>query len=259
LEDLDKGDIIYINDGTVKLAVESKDDNDLICVCEAAGKISDNKGCNMPSGNLSVNVITEKDAKDLKFIAELDPEYVACSFVGTGDDLRQIRKHLADAGNSNIKLISKLERPVAVENVDDIIAESDAVMVARGDLGVEIDCWDVPIVQKEVIRKCNKESKPVIVATQMLDSMIENARPTRAEASDVFNAVVDGADAVMLSGETSVGKYPVETVKVMDEIVHVAQDFIPKHDPQEFHSSTVSIAENVCMVRFVAFAYRIAF
>lgn len=250
MQDLDKDDVIFINDGTVKLVVMDKDETDLICVCAAAGTISDNKGCNMPSGRLSVEVVTKKDAKDLEFIAtQLDPEFVAASFVGTGEDIQKIRSHLHNAGNPNIKIIAKIERPVALENIDDIIRESDAVMVARGDLGVEIETWDVPVWQKEVIFRCNRESKPVIVATQMLDSMMVNARPTRAEASDVFNAVLDGADAVMLSGETSVGKYPVEAVKVMDEIVRTAQDHIPKHDPRKFHSKHGnSIAENVCMV-----------
>jgi pyruvate kinase len=248
INDLDKDDVVFINDGTVKLIVLSKDGNDLVCECAAAGAISDNKGCNMPSGRLSVDVVTEKDAKDLEFIAKLNPEFVAASFVGTGQDIQTIRSHLSAAGNPNVKIIAKLERPVALENLDDIIAESDALMVARGDLGVEIESWDVPVWQKEIISRCNRESKPVIVATQMLESMIENARPTRAEASDVFNAVLDGADAVMLSGETSVGKHPVEAVQVMDEIVRTAQDHMPAHDPEKFHSKKgKSIAENVCM------------
>ena len=202
----------------------------------------------MPSGRLSVNVVTEKDAADLAYIAEnLDPEFVAASFIGSGEDVRKVRSELTKAGNDRIKIIAKLERPVALENLDDIIEESDAIMVARGDLGVEIEAWDVPAWQKDAIRRANKQSKPVIVATQMLESMTENARPTRAEASDVFNAVVDGADAVMLSGETSVGKWPVEAVKVMDQIVAVAQDHIPKHDPDEFHSDMDAVAEDVCM------------
>ncbi len=250
MQDLNVGDVIFINDGTVKLEVQDKDvaKDDLICQVKTAGKISDNKGCNMPSGSLSVNVVTEKDAADLEYIAKyLDPEFVAASFVGSGDDVRKVRAELSKAGNDSIKIIAKLERPVALENLDSIIEESDAVMVARGDLGVEIEAWDVPAWQKDAIRRANKQSKPVIVATQMLESMTENARPTRAEASDVFNAVIDGADAVMLSGETSVGKWPVEAVQVMDQIVAVAQDHIPKHDPDEFHSDLDAVAEDVCM------------
>jgi len=251
-QDLDVDDVIYINDGTVKLVVTEKDDTtkNLICSVAMSGTISNNKGCNLPSGNLSVSVVTPKDQADLEFIAkELDPEYIAASFIGCGDDIQHIRNVLIEAGGDpDTKIIAKVERPIALQNIDDIIEQSDAVMVARGDLGVEIDAWDVPMWQKRIIERCNRESKPVIVATQMLDSMIQNARPTRAEASDVFNAVVDGADAVMLSGETSVGQWPVETVRVMDEILRVAQDHIPKHDPQQFHSKYGdSIAENVCM------------
>lgn len=146
LEDLDTDDIIFINDGIVKLVVTEKDTaaGDLICVCEAPGDINNHKGCNMPSGKLSVNVVTPKDAEDLKFIAGLDPEYVAASFVGTGNDIVQVRKELEKHGNFNIKIVAKVERPVALENIDDIIRESDALMVARGDLGVEIEAWDVP-------------------------------------------------------------------------------------------------------------------
>ncbi|KAL7536132.1 hypothetical protein ACHAXR_006934 [Thalassiosira sp. AJA248-18] len=249
VQDLDAGDIIFINDGTVKLEVVGKDvaKKELLCEVKTAGKISDNKGCNMPSGRLSVNVVTEKDAHDLEYIAKhMDPEFVAASFVGSGDDVRKVRAELSKAGNDKIKIIAKLERPVALENLEEIVEESDSIMIARGDLGVEIDAWDVPAWQKKAIFLANKNSKPVIVATQMLESMIDNARPTRAEASDVFNAVVDGADAVMLSGETSVGKYPVTAVRTMDEIVRVAQDHVPKHDPEQFHSGKDAIAEDVC-------------
>jgi pyruvate kinase len=200
----------------------------------------------MPSGKLSVDVITPKDAKDLAFIADLNPEYVAASFVGTADDVRKVRSCLAASGNTDIKIIAKIERPVALENLDEIIQEADALMVARGDLGVEIEAWDVPKWQKEMVKRCNREGKPVIVATQMLESMSENSRPTRAEASDVYNAVIDGTDAVMLSGESSVGKHPVEAVTVMNEIVRVAQNSMPKRDPDDFDSSKLAITETVC-------------
>jgi pyruvate kinase len=248
LQDLNKEDVIFINDGIVKLVVVDKDEanQDLICECRAAGNVSDHKGCNMPSGKLSVDVITPKDANDLAFIAELNPEYVAASFVGTADDVRKVRRCLAINGNTEIKIIAKIERPVALENLDAIIQEADAIMVARGDLGVEIEAWDVPKWQKEMVKRCNREGKPVIVATQMLESMSENSRPTRAEASDVYNAVIDGADAVMLSGESSVGKYPVEAVSVMNEIVRVAQNAMPKRDPNDFDSSKLAITETVC-------------
>lgn len=249
VQDLDVGDVIFINDGTVKLEVEGKDvaKNELLCEVKTAGKISDNKGCNMPSGNLSVEVVTEKDAADLEYIAKnLNPEFVAASFIGSAEDVRKVRRELSKAGNDNIKIIAKIERPIALENLEEIIEESDSIMVARGDLGVEIEAWDVPHWQKKAIFLANKMSKPVIVATQMLESMTDNARPTRAEASDVFNAVVDGADAVMLSGESSVGKYPVESVRVMDEIARCAQDHTLKHDPELFRSDDDAIAEDVC-------------
>eukprot|EP00545_Synedropsis_sp_CCMP1620_P002626 CAMPEP_0119011060 /NCGR_PEP_ID=MMETSP1176-20130426/5424_1 /TAXON_ID=265551 /ORGANISM="Synedropsis recta cf, Strain CCMP1620" /LENGTH=509 /DNA_ID=CAMNT_0006963823 /DNA_START=25 /DNA_END=1554 /DNA_ORIENTATION=+ len=248
LQDLNKDDVIFINDGIIKLVVQDKDEtqNDLICECRAAGNISDHKGCNMPSGKLSVNVVTPKDERDLAFIANLNPEYVAASFVGFAEDIEQVRRELHKNGNTDIKICAKIERPVALENLDAIIQASDAIMVARGDLGVEIEAWDVPKWQKEMVKRCNRESKPVIVATQMLESMCENSRPTRAEASDVYNAVIDGADAVMLSGESSVGKYPVEAVQTMNEIVRVAQGHMHKRNPSDYDSSAQAITETVC-------------
>jgi pyruvate kinase len=184
LTDLSEKDVIFINDGIIKLVVVGKDEaaNDLICECHAAGNISNNKGCNMPSGKLSVDVVTPKDAEDLAFIATLNPEYVAASFVGYAEDVRKVRRTLAENGNTDIKICAKIERPIALENLDEIIQEADALMVARGDLGAEIEAWDVPKWQKEMVKRCNRESKPVIVATQMLESMTENSRPTRAEA-----------------------------------------------------------------------------
>jgi len=243
LKDLSVGDTIFINDGIIKLRVKEKLEHDLLCVTEAGGDISDHKGCNIPSGNISLNVITEKDAKDLAFIATLDPEWVAASFIGSAEDVKKVRTVLSAAGNNNIKIISKIERPIAVQNLDEIIEESDALMVARGDLGVEIPTWEVPIVQKEMVRKCNIVGKPVIVATQMLESMVNQARPTRAEASDVFNAVIDGADAVMLSGESATGKYPIEAVKVMDSIAAAAETRLSKRIPSDFNSKKLGMTE----------------
>jgi pyruvate kinase len=250
LQDLNTDDVIFINDGIIKLVVEAKDEaaNDLICKCHAAGFISDHKGVNMPSGKLSVNVVTPKDDKDLEFIASLNPEFVAASFCGFAEDVEKVRDTLAKYGNTEIKICAKIERPVALENLDAIIKASDALMVARGDLGVEIEAWEVPKWQKDMVARCNRESKPVIVATQMLESMCENSRPTRAEASDVYNAVIDGADAVMLSGESSVGAYPVEAVSVMNSIVREAQVHMPKRDSSSFVSTSAqnSITEGVC-------------
>ncbi|MHA1733552.1 MAG: pyruvate kinase [Promethearchaeota archaeon] len=245
LDDLHPGDTIFINDGIVKLVVKETLPNDLVCEVEAGGLISDRKGCNIPSGNISIEVPTEKDKDDLAFIAELNPEFVAASFIGSSADVLKVRKCLEDNGNSEVKIISKIERPIALENLDAIIQVSDGIMVARGDLGVEIPPYDVPIAQKNMIRKCNREGIPVIVATQMLESMTTQSRPTRAEANDVFNAVLDGADAVMLSGETSIGKYPVEAVKFMDDIVSTAEKFMPGRDPDYFDSSHQAMVETL--------------
>lgn len=245
LKDLDTGDTIFINDGIIRLKVIEKQEKDLLCVCEAGGQISDHKGCNIPSGNISLDVITPKDAKDLKFIADLNPEYVASSFIGTAEDVRKVRRVLTEHGNPNIKIISKIERPLAVQNLDEIIDESDALMVARGDLGVEIPTWEVPSVQKEMVKKCNIAGKPVIVATQMLESMVNQSRPTRAEANDVYNAVIDGTDAVMLSGESATGKYPVEAVKIMDNIIGAAETQMAKRNPNEYNSKRIGMTEIV--------------
>jgi pyruvate kinase len=247
LEDLNPSDTIFINDGIIKLVVEKKNEKTLTCVVEAGGMVSNHKGCNIPSGQLSVNVVTPKDREDLKFIASLNPEWVAASFIGNADDVHKVRSVLKEFGNENIKIISKIERPAALKNLDEIIEVTDAVMVARGDLGVEIDTWDVPIAQKEMCRKCNIAGKPVIVATQMLESMTEAPRPTRAEASDVFNAVLDGADAVMLSGETSVGKYPIEAVRVMDKIVDTAEKKVPSRNPHDWVSKHVALTESIAL------------
>jgi pyruvate kinase len=247
LKDLNPGDTIFINDGIIKLVVEKKNEKTLTTVVEAGGMISNHKGCNIPAGHLSVNVITPKDREDLKFISSLNPEWVAASFVGSAADVHQIRSTLKEFGNEDIKIISKIERPVALKNLDEIIEVTDAIMVARGDLGVEIDTWDVPYAQKEMCRKSNIAGKPVIVATQMLESMTEAPRPTRAEASDVFNAVLDGADAVMLSGETSVGKYPVQAVRIMDKIVETAEKQMPSRNPHDWVSKHVALTENIAL------------
>lgn len=243
MEDLDVGDKIFINDGIVKLRVEAKKARSLACVVEAGGQISDHKGCNIPKGKLSLNIITEKDKKDLELIAKLNPEYVAASFIGNGADVEKVRSCLRDFGNTDVKIMAKVERPGALDCIDEIISASDAIMVARGDLGVEIPTWGVPAAQKDIVRKCNREGKPVIVATQMLESMTLAQRPTRAEASDVFNAVLDGADAVMLSGETSVGKFPVICVKTMDSIVGEAERFMESRNPDHYDSANPGNAE----------------
>ncbi|MGA1819964.1 MAG: pyruvate kinase [Thermoplasmatota archaeon] len=245
LEDLKAADEIFVNDGIVKLRVMSKEDKDLVCTVRSGGLISDAKGCNIPSADLTVRVPTDKDRKDLELIAELDPEFVAASFVAGPRDVVDVREYLRGAGNGNVKVIAKIERPVALRNLDDIIQVADGLMVARGDLGVEIPPHEVPIWQKEMCRKGNMAGIPVIVATQMLESMTEHSRPTRAEASDVFNSVLDGADAVMLSNETSVGKHPIEAVEFMKDIVMTAEEQIPYRDPDYYDSDLKCKVETV--------------
>lgn len=251
VKDLDKGDTIFINDGIIKLVVEDKTETALNCVVQAGGMISNHKGCNIPKGNLSVEVVTPKDKRDLELIAKLNPEYVAASFIETAEDIKTVRSILKEYGNESIKIIAKIERPRALQKLDEIIEETDAIMVARGDLGVEIDTWEVPVRQKEMCRKCNAAGKPIIVATQMLESMTSSPRPTRAEANDVFNAVLDGADAVMLSGETSVGQYPVQAVTIMDNIVAVAEKSMPPRNLDSMNSQHVGMTETIATGAFV--------
>lgn len=247
LNDIEPGDYVYINDGLVKLVVEEVNKPEEFARCEVllGGRISDRKGVNIPSGRLSTKNPTDKDVKDLKFIAALNPEYVAASFVSNAEEVGRVRRILANEGCPDIKIISKIERPVALENFDEILEASDGIMVARGDLGVEIPYNELPLKQKEMIRKCNINSKPVIVATQMLESMTHQARPTRAEVSDVFNAIFDRSDAVMLSGETSIGEYPVETVKTMREIIKSAEQNIPRMNPDKLDSPQQEIYETM--------------
>ena len=234
------GDVLFVNDGIIKIEVKNKAVDHIIGEVLAGGMISNRKGVNIPRGELQQRVPTEKDVKDLELIAELDPEYVAISFVSDGSDVLHVKKILENYGNNNIQLISKIERPIALDNFDAILEVSDGIMVARGDLGVEIAPDRVPLVQKDMIYKCNKEGKPVIVATQMLESMINAPIPTRAEANDVFNAVFDGSDAVMLSGETAVGKYPINAVQYMNQIAKTATENMPLRVPDEFDSDRLT-------------------
>ncbi|MFX0147781.1 MAG: pyruvate kinase [Candidatus Hodarchaeota archaeon] len=240
LKSLNKGDFFFVNDGIIKIKVKSKERNHIIGEVIAGGLISNNKGVNIPSGELATKVPTEKDIKDLEFIAQLNPEYVAISFVSTGDDVLTVKKLLENYGNSEIKLISKIERPVALDNFDQILDMSDGIMIARGDLGVEISPDQVPIKQKELIYKSNKEGKPVIVATQMLESMVNTPIPTRAEANDIYNAVIDGTDAVMLSAETAVGKFPISCVEYMNKIATTATQHTPLRSPDDYDSDRLT-------------------
>ena len=212
------GDRLLVDDGNIGLTVTEIDGNDVVCIVTEGGKVSNNKGLSLPGMNVSVPALSEKDIDDLKFALRLGVDLVALSFVRSPADIDLVHEVMDEIGR-RVPVIAKLEKPEAVENLEAIVLAFDAIMVARGDLGVELPLEEVPLVQKRAIQMARENAKPVIVATQMLESMIENSRPTRAEASDVANAVLDGADAVMLSGETSVGKYPLEAVKTMARIV----------------------------------------
>ena len=219
VKDISIGDAILIDDGLVGLKVKKIiNDTDIECIVENGGIISNHKGVNVPKVKLNLPAITEKDRLDIKFGIKEDVDFIAASFIRKASDVLAIREILEDNDVHHIQIISKIENQEGLDNIDDIIKVSDGIMVARGDLGVEIPTEEIPLAQKEIIKKCNKAGKPVITATQMLDSMIRNPRPTRAEATDVANAIFDGTDAIMLSGETAMGKYPVEAVKIMNDI-----------------------------------------
>jgi pyruvate kinase len=242
-KDVKEGDIILLDDGNLSVKVTSKTKADVECIVVTGGILKENKGMNLPGVKLSTPSLTEKDIEDLKFGLKHDIDFVALSFVRSADDLKHLRSVIQQQTKLSLPIIAKIEMKEAIESIDAIIRESDAVMVARGDLGVEMMPEDVPILQKMIVRKCNEAGVPVIIATQMLESMIENPRPTRAEASDVANAVLDGADAVMLSAETSVGKYPIEAVHTMDNIIHRSE--MRKHDHLGIKQVPTEIQENV--------------
>ncbi|EST54742.1 pyruvate kinase [Brevibacillus panacihumi W25] len=215
--DVAAGDTILIDDGLIGLTVEEVRPTEIVCLIKNGGTLKSKKGVNVPGVSINLPGITEKDAQDIEFGIKQGVDFIAASFVRKAADILEIRQILEQHGAS-IDIIAKIENQEGVDNVDEILVVSDGIMVARGDLGVEIPAEEVPLVQKQLIKKCNELAKPVITATQMLDSMQRNPRPTRAEASDVANAIFDGTDAIMLSGETAAGKYPVESVETMDRI-----------------------------------------
>ncbi|WP_030197965.1 pyruvate kinase [Streptomyces sp. NRRL S-87] len=221
--DVTPGERILVDDGRVTLEVTGVDGPRVRTHVIEGGMVSDHKGLNLPGVAVSVPALSDKDIDDLRWALRTGADIIALSFVRTGRDIDDVHR-VMDEEDRRLPVIAKIEKPQAVENIDDIVAAFDGIMVARGDLGVEMPLEQVPIVQKRAVKLAKRNAKPVIVATQMLDSMIDNSRPTRAEASDVANAVIDGTDAVMLSGETSVGSYPVETVRTMSRIVAAAEE-----------------------------------
>jgi pyruvate kinase len=223
INDVEVGHKILIDDGKIVLVVKEKHPSKLLLETVIGGTIKDNKGINLPGSPVSAPAMSEKDIEDIKFAVSLGVDYVALSFVRRAEDLKLAKKYLEGTFTG---LIAKIERPEAITNIDEIIEIVDGIMIARGDLGVEMETEQVPIIQKELIQKMNQEGKPVITATQMLESMIENPRPTRAEASDVANAVIDGTDAVMLSAESASGKFPIESVTIMSKIIREAETVI---------------------------------
>jgi pyruvate kinase len=220
--DVSPGDPILIDDGKIRLRVLEVGETDVRCEVLVGGRVSNNKGINLPGVAVSVPALSAKDEADLRFALSLSVDFVALSFVRDAKDAEDVRRIMREVGVM-VPVIAKIEKPQAIDNLDDVIAAFDGFMVARGDLGVECPLEEVPFLQKQVVRKARLNAKPVIVATQMLESMIGNPQPTRAEASDVANAVLDGADAVMLSGETSVGEYPVHTVETMARIISATE------------------------------------
>jgi pyruvate kinase len=222
-EDVRPGDRLLVDDGNVALIAVEVDGSDVVCDVTEGGPVSDHKGLSLPGVAVSVPAMSEKDAADLEFALRLGVDYIALSFVRHAEDVKLVHRVMEDVGIRR-PVIAKLEKPEAVDRIEDIVLAFDGLMVARGDLGVEMPLEQVPVVQKRAIQICRDNAKPVIVATQMLESMITHSRPTRAEASDVANAVIDGTDAVMLSGETSVGRYPVQAVATMSRIISSVED-----------------------------------
>ena len=254
-EDLETGDTILIDDGLIGLEVKEVQDPEIICEVINGGKLGSTKGVNLPGVPVRLPAITDKDVNDIKFGIENEVDFIAASFIRKADDVLAIREILEEH-DADINIIAKIENQEGVENVDEILEVADGLMVARGDLGVEIPPEKVPAAQKMMIKKCNKAGKPVITATQMLDSMIENPRPTRAEASDVANAIYDGTDATMLSGETAMGDYPVASVDTMNRIARETEkalqyeQLIDRPDLTPAKTITNSICHDTCKTAY---------
>ncbi len=260
--DVRPGDRLLVDDGNVALiAVDVENGTDVVCDVTEGGVVSNNKGLSLPGVDVSVPAMSEKDSEDLEFALRLGVDFIALSFVRNPEDVKLVHRVMDEVG-VRVPVIAKLEKPEAVERLEEIVLAFDGMMVARGDLGVEMPLEQVPMVQKRAIQACRDNAKPVIVATQMLESMISHSRPTRAEASDVANAVIDGADAVMLSGETSVGKYPVQAVATMSRIIRSVEEtgtrvtglqHIPRTSGGAIVKAAMDIGDSLGAVALVAF------
>lgn len=248
VDDVVPGQQILLDDGLIALRVESIQGHDIHCLVENSGELGSRKGVNLPGASVSLPALSDKDRKDLIFGCEQGVDFVAASFIRKPSDVLDIRAHLEAHGGHGIQIIAKIENEQGVRNFDEILKVADGIMVARGDLGVEIPVEEVIFAQKHMIRQCNLARKPVITATQMLDSMIKNPRPTRAEAGDVSNAILDGTDAVMLSGESAKGQYPIETVNIMAQICARTDDTMMQWRPETIDrlQGELAVTESVC-------------
>ncbi|MDJ0658548.1 MAG: pyruvate kinase [Crocosphaera sp.] len=257
-EEAEIGSQILLDDGLLQLQIQEIKGNAVICKIIEGGILKSRKGVNLPSLDLRLPSLTEKDKKDLEFGLSQGIDWVSLSFVRKADDIRNIKNLLVEKGYKDVPVIAKIEKPQAVENLEEIVNECDGLMVARGDLGVEMSPERVPILQKKIIKLCNFRGKPVITATQMLESMINNPRPTRAEASDVANAIIDGTDAVMLSGESAIGKYPIKAVQMLAKIAQEVEKDVtfpnsPPADTDETRalSEALNIVDQILDLRYI--------
>ena len=252
-KDVKPGDRILIDDGLIELKVKQIKSGNIVCHVENGGELGERKGVNVPNVKVKVRAVTEKDIDDILFGIQQDIDFIAASFIRSAKGVKEIRKILKENHAEHISIIAKIENAEGEENIDEIIEASDGIMVARGDLGVEIPAQQVPHIQKMIIKKCNERYVPVITATQMLDSMVRNPRPTRAEVADVANAIYDGTDAVMLSGETAAGKYPAEALKMMNEIAENTEQYVDYekyiHHRTMYEQSKISSAIGIASVR----------
>src|SRR5476649_601457 len=246
-QDVQANEIILLDDGKIQMRViETNRKDTVVCEIVHGGILTSRKGVNLPNTKVSIPSLTEEDLINLEFALQNDVEWIGLSFVRTGEDIVELKRIIARSGKS-ARVIAKVEKPEAIDNIDGIIAATDGVMVARGDLGVEMPLEEVPLLQKMIARKCRAASKPVIVATQMLESMITTPRPTRAEVNDVANSVLDGADAVMLSGETSVGEFPLIVIETMAKIVHNVEELgYPFNTPKGNSGVNNLVGDAIC-------------